>query len=75
MTAREIIKELIKTRNWSQSKLAEEAGLKSQSNVTGMLNRSSSLRVDNLVKLVEAMGYEVIIRDKMGSNKEWRIKK
>ena len=73
MNAKEIVKELISLRGWSQSKLAEEAGFKGQSNITGILNRGSSLRVDNLVQMVEAMGCEVVIRDKMGSKKEWKV--
>ena len=73
MTAKEAIKEIMGIRKWSQAKLAEEAGFKSQSNVTGILNRGSSLRVDSLVQMAEAMGCEVIIRDKMGSKLEWRV--
>lgn len=73
MTAKDAVKEIMGVRKWSQAKLAEEAGFKSQSNVTGILNRGSSLRVDSLVQMVEAMGCEVVIRDKMGSKMEWRV--
>ena len=64
MTAKDVVKEIMGVRKWSQSKLAEEAGFKSQSNVTGILNRGTSLRVDNLVQMIEAMGCELVIRDK-----------
>ena len=75
MNASEIIKELIRFRGWSQSILAEKAGFKSQSNITGILNNSKGgIKIDNLVKLAGAMGCEVIIRDTMGSKKEWVIK-
>lgn len=73
MLAKDAIKDMMKFRNWSQAKLAEESGFKSQSNITGILNRSTSMRVDNLVQMAEAMGCEIIIRDKMGSKREWRI--
>ena len=73
MKSSEAIKEIMKMREWSQTKLAEEAGFKGQTNITGMINRSVSMKVDNLIRLVEAMGCEVVIRDKMGSKKEWRI--
>lgn len=73
MHTKDIVKEIMRIRGWSQSKLADEAGFKSQSNVTGILNRHSSMRADNLVQMVEAMGCEVIIRDKMGSGKEWKV--
>ena len=74
MTAKEIIREIMDMRDWSQEKLAVECGMKSQSNITGILNRGTSLRVDNLEKLIEAMGCEIVIRDKMGSKKEWVVK-
>ena len=73
MHTKDIVKEIMRIRGWSQSKLADEAGFKSQSNVTGILNRHASMRADNLVQMVEAMGCEVIIRDKMGSGKEWKV--
>lgn len=73
MKAKDVIKDIMNTRRWSQSKLAEEAGFKSQSNVTGILNRGNSIRVDNLIQMVESMGCEVIVRDKMGSGQEWKV--
>ena len=73
MTATEIVKELMSIRKWSQSKLAEETGFKRQSNITGILNRGSSMRVDNLQKVVEAMGCELVVRAKDGSEREWKV--
>ncbi|MBO5032406.1 MAG: helix-turn-helix transcriptional regulator [Oscillospiraceae bacterium] len=73
MTATEIVKELMSIRKWSQSKLAEETGFKRQSNITGILNRGSSMRVDNLQKMVEAMGCELVVRAKDGSEREWKV--
>lgn len=73
MTGKDIIKDIMKLRKWSQAKLAQEAGYKGQSNVTGILNRYDSLNVSNMVKMVEAMGCEVIVRDKMGSGQEWKV--
>lgn len=61
MTARDIVKEIMGLKNLSQSKLAEMAGFKSQSNVTGILNRGSSMRVDNLEQMLSAMGYKIIV--------------
>lgn len=73
MTATEIVKELMSIRKWSQSKLAEETGFKRQSNITGILNRGSSMRVDNLQKMVEVMGCELVVRAKDGSEMEWKV--
>ncbi len=74
MFAKDIIKEIMSIKGLSQSKLAEKADFKSQSNVTGILNRGNSLRVDKLVKMVEAMGYEVVIREKDHTSNEWVVK-
>ena len=73
MRSKEVIKEVMQVRGWSQAKLAEEAGFKSQSNITGILNRSDTMRVRVLVQMAEALGCEVILRDKMGSGREWRV--
>ena len=73
MTGKEIVKEILHLRGWSQSKLAEDIG-KSQTNITGYLNRGKNeMRLDVFVKMVEAMGYEVIVRDKMGFSGKWRV--
>lgn len=74
MTEKQVIRELMTLRGWSQAKLAEEAGFKSQSNITGLLNNNQNgIRMDNLYKMLNAMGCEIVVRDKMGSNKEWKI--
>ena len=73
MTGKEIVKEILHLREWSQSKLAEDIG-KSQTNITGYLNRGKNeMRLDVFVKMVEAMGYEVIVRDKLGFSGKWRV--
>lgn len=74
MTEKDIVREVMSMRNWSQAKLAEEAGFKSQSNITGLLNNNKNgIRIDNLVRMLNAMGCEVVVRDKMGSKREWKI--
>jgi len=73
MIAKEIIKDIMNIKHWSQVKLAEQAGFKSQSNITGILNRHSTMKVDSLVQMVEAMGYEVVIRDKSDTSREWIV--
>lgn len=73
MPANDIIKELMNIRKWTQRELALAAGYKSQSNITGILNRGYTMRVNNLVLLVETMDAEVIVRDKMCDKQEWTI--
>lgn len=74
MTAQEVIREVMNLRGWSQQKLAEEAEFKYQSNVSNILNSNAKgVRMDNLLRLLTPMGCEIIIRDKMGSKKEWVV--
>lgn len=74
MDDKTLIREVMKLRGWSQATLAKEAGFKNQSNIASMLTGSANgIRIDNLVRLFNAMGCEVVVRDKMGSKKEWTI--
>lgn len=74
MNEKDIVREVMGIRKWSQADLARESGFKSQSNITGLLNNNKNgIRIDNLVKMLNAMGCEVIVRDKMGSGKEWKV--
>jgi hypothetical protein len=67
MTAKEIIVEAMKTREYNQTILAKEAGLKRQSNVSEML-RGKSMRVDNFVLLLDTMNFDIVIKDRNGAN-------
>ena len=69
MNEKDIIRAAMNVRGYNQTMLAEQAGLKRQTNVSEML-RSRSIRVDNFVKLLNAMGFEVIVKDKNSANKE-----
>lgn len=74
MTEKDVVRKVMAMRGWSQPKLAAEAGFKSQSNITGLLNNNKNgIRIDNLFKLLDAMGCEIVVRDKMGSKQEWVI--
>ena len=74
MTEKDVVRKVMAIRDWNQPKLAEEAGFKSQSNITGLLNNNKNgIRIDNLYKMLNAMGCEIVVRDKMGSKQEWII--
>ena len=66
MDAKEAVREAMKVCGWSQETLAKKCGMKRQSNVTGVLNRGSSMRVDILLQMVHAMGFELVLRDGRG---------
>lgn len=74
MDEKAVVREVMAMRGWSQKKLADEAGFNGQSNVSAFLNGTKNgVRIDNLFKMLNAMGCDIIVRDKMGSNKEWKI--
>lgn len=74
MTEKDVVRKVMAMRGWRQPKLAAEAGFKSQSNITGFLNNNKNgIRMDNLFKMLDAMGCEIVVRDKMGSKQEWII--
>ncbi len=74
MTEKDVVRKGMAMRGWSQPKLASESGFKSQSNITGLLNNNKNgIRMDNLFKMLDAMGFEIVVRDKMGSGKEFTI--
>jgi len=76
MDEKTIIREIMTLKGYTQALVAEKAGLKRQSNMSEML-RSRNLRVDNLVRLLEAMDCELVIRSKTGigdqKHPEWTV--
>ena len=70
----DIVKKAIAARGITQTILANRAGLKRQSNIGEML-RGKSMRVDNFVLLLNAMDFDVIVRDRNGANREnvWKV--
>ncbi len=74
MTEKQAIREVLKFRGWSQETLAKEAGFKGQTNIAGLLNNNyHGIRIDKLITVFRAMGCEIVVRDKMGTKKEWII--
>lgn len=49
----------------SQKKLAEKMGLKSQQALFNMLKAKHGMRVDNFVKIMNTLGYDVVVRNKV----------
>lgn len=61
MNEKDIVKEAMKTLGWNQTQLAEAMGYKTQSAISNRLT-GNSMRVDTFVKMLSAMGYEVVIK-------------
>lgn len=74
MTEKDVVRKVMEVRKWSQPELAKKAGFASQSNITGFLNNNTNgIRFDNLFRMLNAMGCEIIVKDTMGTGKEWTI--
>ena len=77
LSSKDAIRALCSLRKWTQADLAYEMGYASQAGVGQILsNRQNSkkgMSLSTYEKALEALGAELIVRDKMGSGKEWRI--
>lgn len=60
-TAKELVRALTDNRGIKQSDLAERAGFAGQTNISAFY-QSKNMRVDTLIRLVEALGCELVIR-------------
>lgn len=73
MNAKEIIKTAMAADKITQKELAEAVKLKSQQAVGNMLARKNGMRIDNFLKMLDVMGYEVVVRKKLGESDEWKV--
>ena len=64
MDAAEIIRNILEKEKINQTDLADRMGITRQ-NISQMLNRNKvSMRFDGFSKMVEALGYEIVVRKK-----------
>lgn len=68
-----IIKDLYKMRGWTQAEFAQEVGYHGASAISWMLTGPRGLSIERYLKMLNVLGADLIVRDKMGSGKEWRI--
>ena len=73
MNEKEIIKTAMAADGITQKELADALAWGSQQAVGNMLTRKNSMRLDNFVKMLNAMGYEVVVRKKLGVSDEWKV--
>lgn len=72
MTEQEAVREAMKTRGYNQTFVAEKAGFKGQSTVAEYL-RSKHMRVDNLVRMLNAMDFDLVVVDRANSDNKWKV--
>ena len=65
MNAKEIIDAARNADKITQKELADALGMCSQQAVGNMLTRKNGMRVDNFVKMMEVMGYDVVVRNRV----------
>ena len=62
MKSNEVVRAAMAADGISQTNLAAKLGYKHQSSVGNAVNRENGMRVDVFVKMMNAMGYDVIVR-------------
>lgn len=65
MNAGAIVKKILDEVGISQKKLATKIGIKTQQGVFNMINAKQGMRIDNFVKIMDVLGYEVLVRNKV----------
>ena len=62
MKSNEVVRAAMKADGISQANLAAKLNYKTQSGVGNALGRENGMRVDVFVKMMNAMGYDVVVR-------------
>lgn len=73
MNAKQIVSEVMKKRGFTNKALSEKLKYPTPSGVSERLRGKQDMRVDTLVKFLEAMDCEVIIKSKLSDRTEWII--
>ena len=68
LTVNEAAKQIIVDSNITQKKLAEKMNVKNQQTVFNMLNADKGMRTDNFIKMMDALGHDVIIRNRINDS-------
>ena len=62
MKSNEAVRAAMESGGITQAELAAKLGYKGQSSVGNALGRENGMRVDVFVKMMNAMGYDVVVR-------------
>lgn len=74
MTEKDAVKKALMARGMTQKALAHECGYNRQSNFTTLM-AGKTMNVTSFVKLMNAMGYDVQVKDRRGDSrcKPWVV--
>lgn len=73
MKSKSIVADIMKMRGFTNVALADKLGYPTASGVSERLRGKQDMRVDTLVKFLEAMDCELIIRSTLKDKKEWEV--
>lgn len=73
MSTQQIMKDIVKASNLSLETIASRMGAKRATNVSEML-RVQNMRVDNMVRILNACGYKLVIQSEEKGGKEIEVK-
>lgn len=73
MNEKEIMQLAFEERKAKKSAVAKRLGYASTSSITDMMARKTSARFDMYAKVLDELGYDIVIRDRFDSKKEWTI--
>ena len=73
MNAKQIVSEIMKKRGFTYVSLAKKLKYPTPSGVSERLRGKQDMRADTLVKFLEAMDCEVVIRSKLSDKMEFTI--
>ena len=62
MKSNDVVRSVMSADGITQMELANKLGYKTQSGVGNALSRENGMRVDVFVKMMNAMGYDVVVR-------------
>jgi len=62
MKSNEVVRAVMSADGITQIELANKLGYKTQSGVGNALSRENGMRVDVFVRMMNAMGYDVVVR-------------
>lgn len=65
MRAADIVRQIMDSVGMSQKKMADKIGLKTQQSVFNILNAKQGMRIDNFVKMMNVLGYDVVVKDRV----------
>ena len=74
MNDKQLVKATLKRAGESQASLSAKLGYANKTSIATMLSRPSDLRMSILFKMLDALGFEIVVRPKNRDDKtEWLV--